>query len=155
MSRLVRDSMELPASPERLWAFLDDAAALGRVLPGCESIEQLGPGRFRGVVASKIGFLTVRADINASLEDQLPPSHVRLVMDGRPRILAGSFRASIPFELEPAGDDRTRVSYDVDLTVTGRLASFGQPLLRETLKRQVNELVQNLRRELDAGSPPS
>jgi carbon monoxide dehydrogenase subunit G len=76
-------------------------------------------------------------------------------MDGRPRVLAGSFRASIPFELELAGDDRTRVSYDVDLTVTGRLASFGQPLLRETLKRQVNELVQNLRRELEPGSPPS
>ena len=40
------------------------------------------------------------------------------------------------------------MSYSVDLHVTGRLASFGAPLLRETLRRQVAVLLANVDREL-------
>ena len=42
----------------------------------------------------------------------------------------------------------TEVSYAVDLQVTGRLATFGSPLLRETLRRQVAVLLANVDREL-------
>ena len=41
--------------------------------------------------------------------------------------------------------------YAVDLTVTGRLAAFGAPILRDTLRKQVAQLVDNLGHELGAG----
>jgi carbon monoxide dehydrogenase subunit G len=78
-------------------------------------------------------------------------------MAGRPRGLAGSFTVSVPFDLSgvvapssPAGSSAavTEVSYAVDLQVTGRLASFGAPLLRDTLRRQVAVLLANVDREL-------
>jgi len=75
---------------------------------------------------------------------------VRLEIEGRPRGLAGSFRASVPFDLAPDGDT-TRIAYAVEITVTGRLAVFGVPLLRDTLRRQVAQLVANLDRELGPG----
>ena len=45
----------------------------------------------------------------------------------------------------------TEVTYSIDLQVTGRLASFGAPLLRDTLRRQVAELIANVDRELTGG----
>lgn len=147
MSRLAEDVVTVHASPDRIWAVLEDADALGRVLPGCESIEAEGPGRYRGVLASRIGFMTVRADVVATLQDLQRPAHALLQLEGRPRMLAGSFVASVPFDLTPEGD-ATRVSYAVDLSVTGRLATFGQPLLRATLKGQLTELVAGLEREV-------
>jgi carbon monoxide dehydrogenase subunit G len=150
VSELIADSARIGARPEAIWSILEDPAALARVLPGAESIESVGPGRFTGVLASKLQFLTIRADVTAEFRDADPPRHLRLEMDGRPRGLAGSFRVSIPFDLVELEDGVTQVTYSVDLTVTGRLAAFGAPLLRDTMRRQIDALVSNVELELAA-----
>jgi carbon monoxide dehydrogenase subunit G len=165
VTELVRDRAVIRGSPEAIWALMDDPLALARVLPGAESIVATGPGTFHGVLASKLQFLTVRADVDAVFRDADAPRHLRLDMSGRPRGLAGSFVVSVPFDLVavPPGPSAgsssmmTEVSYSIDLQVTGRLASFGAPLLRETLRRQVAELIANVDRELAGrgeGRPP-
>jgi carbon monoxide dehydrogenase subunit G len=153
MSEIVRDRAIVHGSAAAVWAIIEDPVALARVLPGAESIEATGPGSFRGVLASKIQFLTVRADVTASFHDADPPRHLRLQLNGRPRGLAGSFAVSVPFDLlardGPDGPGtETEVSYAVDLQVTGRLATFGAPLMRDTLRRQIATLVSNVDREL-------
>jgi len=150
VSELLRETVLVAATRDAIWALLDDPEGLVRVLPGAESLIVDGPARWTGVLASKVGFLTVRADAVAQVVDVRPPDHMRLEIDGRPRGLAGSFHASIPFDLvEEAGG--TRIGYAVELGVTGRLAAFGMPLLRDTLRKQVAQLVTNLGRELGSG----
>jgi carbon monoxide dehydrogenase subunit G len=157
LSELVRDRAVIRGSPSAVWALIEDPVALARVLPGAESIVATGGGKFHGVLASKLQFLTVRADVDAVFRDADPPRHLRLEMAGRPRGLAGSFTVSVPFDLtgmvepgSPAGSafTVTEVTYAVDLKLTGRLASFGAPLMRETLRRQVAVLLANVDREL-------
>lgn len=150
MSELVRDRVLVPVPRPAIWSLLEDPSALSRVLPGAESLEPDGDRRWHGVLASRVGFLTVRADATAAILDVREPDHMRLEIDGRPRGLAGSFHASIPFDLED-GEGATAISYAVDLTVSGRLAAFGAPILRDTLRRQVAQLVDNLGRELGPG----
>ena len=154
MSTFVEDRAVVHGTPEAVWAIIEDAAALGRVLPGAESIVATGPGTFRGVLATKLQFLTVRADVDAAFHDADPPRHLRLQLNGRPRGLAGSFAVSIPIDLALTDGDAltTDVRYSIDLNVTGRLATFGAPLLRDTLRRQIAALVQNVDRELAARS---
>lgn len=146
----VRDTAQLSIDRDRLWPVFEDAAALGRVLPGCERLESVGPGVYRGVLASKLQFLTLRADVEARILDVERPDRLRLEIDGRPKGLAGGFRASIPIELAPRDDGApgTSVRYEVALTTSGRLAAFGAPILRDTFRRQVVELIANLEREL-------
>ncbi len=134
MTELVRDEVRLRAPRPRIWAIFEDARALARVLPGCESLEQAGPGRYHGVLATKIQFLTLRADVTAELRDPRPPTSLRVELTGRPIGLIGSFRVSIPIELEEASEE-TIVRYRMDVGLTGRLATFGAPLLRETARR--------------------
>lgn len=148
----------IAASAEAIWAVIEDPAALARVLPGAESVVRDGPTRFHGVMMSRIQFMTIRADITAELFDAIPPHHLRLDIEGRPRGLAGHFRVSVPFDLLPEGSRTdTKVQYSIDLTVSGRLAAFGEPILRETLRRQVEELVVNLGREVaqETGHAPT
>jgi 2-furoyl-CoA dehydrogenase large subunit len=157
MKELLRDRLVVAGEREDIWAVIEDPEALARVLPGCEALARLPDGRLGGVLAARLGFLTVRADVTAALGDADPPRAARLDIEGRPRLLAGSFRAVIPFELEPRGEGRTEVSYRVDLAVSGRLATFGLPFLRDTMRRQVTSLAAGLERELAAraGVAPS
>ena len=144
----VRDTTHVSVARDRLWPVFEDAVALGRVLPGCERLEASGPGVYRGVLASKLQFLTLRADVEARIVDVERPDRLRLEIDGRPRGLAGGFRAGIPIVLRSSDDGGTDVDYEVSLSTTGRLAAFGAPILRDTFRRQVVELIANLEREL-------
>ena len=99
LSELLRDRAVIRGSPSAVWALIEDPAALARVLPGAELIVATGEGRFHGVLASKVQFLTVRADVDAVFRDADPPRHLRLELAGRPRGLAGSFTVSVPFDL--------------------------------------------------------
>jgi 2-furoyl-CoA dehydrogenase large subunit len=141
------DRVEVAARPEEIWAVLEDPSALARVLPDAESVTPEGPDRVRIVLASRVGFLTLRADIIARYVDPQPPRHLRLVLDGHARGLSGEIHASIPFDIEPVGTDRSEIRYSVALEMTGRLASMGGGLIRTQLPQQVRELVRNLERE--------
>lgn len=147
MTRLLDDTVRVAATPGAIRALLHDSEALRRVLPGCESLEADGPGAYRAVLALRVGFMTLRADATTEIDDPGPGHPIRLDISGRPRGLVGSFSVRIPFELDADGDGTT-VRYAIDLVVSGRLAAFGAPLLRDTARRQVGELVANVEREL-------
>jgi 2-furoyl-CoA dehydrogenase large subunit len=139
------------ASPDEIWAILDDPEALARVLPGAESVVPDGPHRVRAVLASRVGFLTMRADIVARFVDADRPRHVRLEIDGSARGMSGDLHASIPFDLTPqegSGEVRTLVRYSVALEMTGRLRSMGGSVVRNQLPGQIRELVLNVEREV-------
>jgi carbon monoxide dehydrogenase subunit G len=147
------DTIEVGASPAEIWAILDDPAALGRILPGCESIAREAPGRYVAVLASKVQFMTIRSDVVATLHDADPPHHLLLILEGRPRGLGGSFRCEVPFDIVPNGAAGSRVAYSVGLTLGGSLAGFGGASLTDTLRRQVGELVRNIEREVGRDLP--
>lgn len=146
MTVLADEAVIVTVDRARIWPVFSDANLLGRVLPGCEQLVSAGPDTYRGVLATKLQFLTIRADVTATLTEMHPPDRLQLELDGRPRGLAGGFRAIIPIKLDevPGG---TRISYRLELTTTGRLASFGAPLMRDSFRRQVATLVANLERE--------
>src|SRR2546426_7099125 len=84
---------------DRIWPVFGDAAALGRVLPGCERLEAIGDDSFEGVLATRLQFLTLRADVQARIVDATAPERLTLQLDGRPHGLAGGFRAVIPIDI--------------------------------------------------------
>lgn len=150
MTDLPVDQVVIGATPEAIWAVLDDPVALGRILPGCESIVRDTPDRFSAVIASKVQFMTVRSDVVVSLLDADRPHHLRLLLEGKPRGFGGSFRLDVPFDIAPTADGRSTVAYRVGLELGGALAGFGGATLSDTLRRQIGELVQNVDRELAA-----
>jgi carbon monoxide dehydrogenase subunit G len=151
MSRLAEETVRVAVPRERIWEAFGDAALLARILPGCEALTAAGEGTYRGVLATRLQFLTLRAEVTASLADPRPPESIRLELDGKPRGLAGGFRAVIPMELSetPGG---TSIHYTVDLTTSGRLATFGAPILRDSFRKQVVTLIDNL--EVALGTAP-
>lgn len=148
MKRLLEDEVIVAAPRERLWALLDDIEALKRILPGCEELTEEGERRYRAVMRTKLSFLTLRVSGTALLDELRPPDHVRLEISGRPLGLVGTFTVSVPIDAFETDTGGTRGAYAVDVQLTGRLASFGAPILRAQVRSQVREMIANLEREL-------
>jgi 2-furoyl-CoA dehydrogenase large subunit len=151
MTTLAEEEVVVRAGRAAIWPVFYDDTLLARVLPGCEALERTGRSAFRGVLATKLQFLTIRADVTATLADLREPDHLELQLDGRPRGLAGGVRAVIPIDLADAPGG-SRIRYRVELTTSGRLASFGAPILRDSFRRQVATLIANLEREVGDGA---
>jgi carbon monoxide dehydrogenase subunit G len=149
--------VEIGGAPAQVWAFLWDADALGRVLPGCESIHEEAPGRYALVVAVRTSLLTVRADAIAEIREAVVPHRAVLTLDGTPRGIGGAFHVEVPLDLvEEAGGQgmRTRIGYDVEVRVSGGLAAFGTGMLREAIERQIRGLAADIEAEILAGRAP-
>jgi uncharacterized protein len=147
VTQLLADRLVLQIPREQLWDILRSPERLARVLPGCEELHATGPDTYEGMFKTRVQFLTLRARATARLRDLNPPDQLRLELDGRPLGLAGGFVVSALLDLAEDGSG-TVVDYTMDLEVTGRLATFGLPLLRDVARRQVHESVLNLEREI-------
>ena|SRR5689334_21961793 len=151
MSALADETVVVRVARGRIWEAFGDADLLAQVLPGCETLTATGDGTLRGVLATKLQFLTLSADVTGTLADREPPDRLRLELDGKPRGLAGGFRAVIPIDLAEELDG-TRIHYTVDLATSGRLATFGAPIMRDSFRKQVATLIANLERVLGSSS---
>lgn len=126
-------------------SILGDAEALGRIIPGCASASSTGPGAFALVLSTRVGFLTVTADVDATLVEH-DDRRLTLTLDGRTRGFEGGFLAEIPFELVAEGDG-TCVRYEVTVGTRGTVALAGDAAVAAAIHELADEMVAGLERE--------
>ncbi len=120
----------IPASRETVWKALNDPAILKQSIPGCESIVKHSDTEMEARVVIKLGPLKTRFTGIVNLTDLDPPNGYRISGEGKGG-LAGSASggANVKLEAVPEG---TRLLYDVDAQVTGKLASLGARFIEPT-----------------------
>ncbi|MCL6576143.1 carbon monoxide dehydrogenase subunit G [Kyrpidia sp.] len=140
----MEDTFTVAAPVEIVWNTVIDPTRLGQCLPGCESIKRVDDTHYEATMAVKIQFMTLRFFTRGELKDTDPPRHLTVVMDGRPIALAGVFRAQLRAELIPTNGS-TEMHYELDLRMTGRLASLGEAIMRKTVEQSAREFVTKVR----------
>lgn len=96
------------------------------------------------MLASKVAFITVRVDVVARYAEVDRPRHLRLVLDGSPRGLSGSFHVEIPVDIAPAGDGGSDVAYSMDVAVEGALRAIAGPAIDQGLRREFAQALADL-----------
>ena len=120
------------ASPEEVWRALNDPEILKQAIPGCDTLEKLSDTAFKATVTTKIGPVQAKFNGEVELQDLDPPNGYTISGKGSGGV-AGNARGSAKVKLEPDGTG-TKLSYDVDAQVTGKLAQLGSRLIDSTAK---------------------
>ncbi|MFM1814876.1 MAG: hypothetical protein RLZ98_1571 [Pseudomonadota bacterium] len=121
------------AKPEKVWAALNDPEILKQAIPGCQSLEKLSDTEFKAKVGMKIGPVQATFNGQVELSDLDPPNGYTISGSGSGGA-AGNAKGGAKVRLEPVGDNSTRLTYDVDAQVTGKLAQLGSRLIDSTAK---------------------
>jgi carbon monoxide dehydrogenase subunit G len=135
---------------DEVWDALFDPAVLAAVLPGCEKLE-LVDGIYLGEMKIKVGPVqgNFAGKVGLSNIDKLHS----YTMDVDGRGAPGFVKAVANVHVEPDGDG-TRVTYDADAQVGGKIASVGQRLLdtsaRAIVRQSLDGLRDNIRLRADA-----
>jgi 2-furoyl-CoA dehydrogenase large subunit len=141
-------TVELPATPEQVYAVLLDPAALAKVIPGCHALEQVGPNHYRADVTIGIGLVKARYAAEIQLSD-LDPPHA-LSLGGKGESPLGSAEGAGRIRLGPSGSG-TRLSYDYSAAVSGKVAAVGGRMLEGAAKIVLRQLFEQLGRQAGGG----
>jgi uncharacterized protein len=133
-----------------VWEALFDPAVLAAVLPGCEKLE-LVDGAYVGELKIKIGPVQGNFTGKVGLADIVKPESYTMDVDGRGA--PGFVKAVARVRVEPDGEG-TRLFYDADASIGGKIASVGQRLLdasaRAIVKQSLDGLNGNIKLRVDA-----
>lgn len=123
----------IPASPEIVWAALNDAEILKSCIPGCEKMTKTDDTHFEAVATLKIGPVKATFKGNVALENLEPPHRATLRGEGQGGV-AGFAKGEAQIVLTPQ-DSGTELTYTAKANIGGKLAQIGQRLIDGAAKQ--------------------
>lgn len=142
----VQGTYTFEAPLETVWNALFDPEVLARTLPGCEKLERDG-NQFRGDINVKMGPVQGKFQGKVDITDIKERESYTMVVDGRGP--AGFGKATAQMRVQPEGTG-TRLDYDSDVTVGGKIASVGQRLIDASSRAIVKQSLEGLHDQIKA-----
>jgi len=137
----IEGSNDILAPRERVWKALLDPATLARVIPGCEGLDEIGPGEYKAKM--KIGVAAIKGTFEGKVRlfDLEPPNRYKMALEGSGG--PGFVRGEASMELSDI-EGGTRVRYGADVQVGGLIASVGQRMLGGVSKMMLDQFFSRM-----------
>ena len=149
MAVTMKGEVVLPADRATVWARLSDAETLKASIPGCESLDKLSDTEMQAVAKIRIGPVSARFKGKVNLSDLDPPNSYRISGQGDGGI-AGFAKGGANVRLSDADGGGTKLSYDVDAQIGGKIAQLGGRLIDSTAKKLADDFFANFAKALSA-----
>lgn len=145
---LIEGKFSLKAPIQRVWDFLLEPGTLASCIPGAEKVEAIDDKTYETIVKQKVGPISVRLKFTTSLTETRPPTYLKAVGKGADVTKAGTFTQETVVNLSEISKGETEVAYSSNVSVVGRLATFGERIMRAKAKSVGEEFTRNLQEKL-------
>lgn len=135
------DDVIIPATRETVWKALNDPYVLKQCIPGCESITKHSDTSMEAKVTLKLGPVKASYKGAVTLSDLDPPNGYRISGEGKSLMGSAAGGADVRLEAVPEG---TRLSYDVDVQVGGKIASLAARFIEPTSRMLAGQFFEKL-----------
>lgn len=131
------DTRDIAADPATVWAAILNPEVLKACVPGCESMTGTPETGFEAAVVQKVGPVKARFAGVVQLLDMVEPRSLRIQGEGKGGA-AGFAKGGAKVTLEPI-EGGTRLSYEVEANVGGKLAQLGSRIIDGFAKKMADE----------------
>lgn len=149
------DTRDIKAPPAAVWAAILDPDMLRASVPGCESVTGSVEDGFEAAVVQKVGPVKARFTGMVKLSDIVPGESLTISGEGKggPAGFAKG-GARVRFDPIPGG---TRLSYEVEASVGGKLAQLGSRIIDGFAKKMADEFFERFQAAVEgpADEPPA
>ena len=130
----------IAAEPGVVWAALLDPEVLKACVPGCQEMTGSPEDGFEATVVQKVGPVKATFKGAVTLSDVDAPNKLTLTGEGKGGA-AGFAKGSSTVALTPEGTG-TRIAYEVNASVGGKLAQLGSRLIDSFSKKMADQFFQ-------------
>jgi uncharacterized protein len=147
---LIEGNFTVKAPIQKLWDLLLEPETLGSCLPGAEKIEKIDDKTYDAVIKQKVGPIKVKLSFRNRLTKIEPPTHLELEGEGEDVTKLGHMKQKTAVDLKDMGNGDVQVSYKSDVAIVGKLAMFGDRVMKSKAKDVEKEFTKNLQEKLRA-----
>lgn len=145
---LIEGKFTVRAPIQKLWDMLLEPETLGSCLPGAEKIEKIDEKTYDAIVKQNVGPIKVKLYFRNVLTVVQPPTHLELEGEGEDVAKLGHVKQKTVMDLQDIGNGEVEVSYKSDVAVVGKLAMFGDRIMKSKAKDTEKEFTKNLSEKL-------
>ena len=126
---------QINLSKEKVWEALNDPEILKKSIPGCEEFKKNSETEFTATATNKIGPFNASFTGDIELEDLNPPNSYKISGSGNSPVGFASGEATVKLEDHENG---TKLVYNVEANVGGKIAQVGSRLIDMTAKKMAD-----------------
>ena len=141
------DHRDIKADPQTVWAAILNPEVLKECVPGCESMEGTPDTQFEAVVTQKVGPVKATFKGVVTLSDMVPGQSLRISGEGKGGP-AGFAKGGANVTLT-AIEGGTRLSYEVEANVGGKIAQLGSRIIDGFAKKMADEFFTRFQEALE------
>jgi carbon monoxide dehydrogenase subunit G len=145
---LIEGKFAMKAPLQKVWDFLLEPGTLASCIPGAEKMEAVDDKTWEGTVKQKVGPISVKLNFTQTLTEVDPPKHIKAVGRGSAVGGAGTFSQETIVDLKEIAGGEVEVAYSSKVSMVGRLATFGERIMRAKVNKIGEEFTRNLQEKL-------
>ena len=128
-------SYQINLEKQKVWEALNDPEILKQTIPGCEEFIKNSDTQFTAKATNKIGPFNASFTGDIELVDLDPPNSYRISGSGNSPVGFASGEATVKLENYENG---TKLIYEVEANVGGKIAQVGSRLIDMTAKKMAD-----------------
>ena len=128
-------SYQINLEKQKVWEALNDPEILKKSIPGCEEFKKNSETEFTATATNKIGPFNASFTGDIELEDLDPPNSYKISGSGNSPVGFASGEATVKLEDHENG---TKLIYEVQANVGGKIAQVGSRLIDMTAKKMAD-----------------
>ena len=124
-----------------------DARFFASCVDGVSGLTETAPDVYAAVFETKVAYMKFRFKVTVEVTRAQEPSEIEAKVEGTPLGIVGRLTGTALNRLSDAeveGGSGTKIDYDVETALTGKLGSLGQPVLRSKAKEMERQFAARL-----------
>jgi carbon monoxide dehydrogenase subunit G len=122
---------------------LSDAPFFASCIEGVRNLEAIDATHFSAILETHVAYLRFKFKAEVELTQLSPPELIEAKFQGTPFGIVGRLTAITTTHLSETSG-QTTIHYSVDATITGKLGSMGQPVLKAKAKDMEKHFTERL-----------
>jgi carbon monoxide dehydrogenase subunit G len=135
-----------------VFVILSETSRFAPLMPTYKSHTLRDDGSADVEVSVGVGKVRGTGKVNLLLEESVAPVRARYL--GKGEVMGGAFNLKAGFDLEELGPERTRVNWDGELAIFGKLVSLAGGLVKPVAERDINKMIEALQIALGGAEVP-
>ena len=128
-------SYQINLEKQKVWEALNNSEVLKKAIPGCEEFKKKSDTEFVTTATNKIGPFNATFTGDIELKDLDPPNSYKIIGSGDSPVGFASGEAKVTLDDHEGG---TKLTYNVEANVGGKIAQVGSRLIDMTAKKMAD-----------------
>jgi carbon monoxide dehydrogenase subunit G len=139
----ITGEITVAAPREAVFKALSDAPFFASCIEGVQDFKKIDATHYDAVLETRIAYMRFKFKVAVEMTKVISPEEIEAKVEGTPLGVVGRLTATATTQLADLGG-QTLIRYAIDATLTGKLGSMGQPVLKAKAKEMEKQFSARL-----------